>query len=149
MDAARKQLDVTVDAIAKRHDPVGWQPFLLALATGVIVAGVTARTVRWYLVVFLSLAAAALMWIVLMFFRVASWIRHHPLLAQMYKLQHMGAGDDADFDRIELGEAIVHHYLPPELSEPLLERLDDAKEQTGRLLGLDDGEPSPRDHGGT
>jgi hypothetical protein len=149
MEAARKQLDVTVGAIAKRHDPIRWQPFLLALVTGVIVAGVTARTVRWYVAVFLSLAAAALMWGVLMIFRVASWIRHHPLLVQMYKLQHMGGGDDADFDRIELGEAIVHHYLPPDVSEPLLERLADAQEQTARLLGLDDGEPSPQDQSGT
>jgi hypothetical protein len=149
MEAARKQLDVTVGAIAKRHDPIGGQPFLLALVTGVIVAGVTTRTVRWYVAVFLSLAAAALMWGVLMIFRVASWIRHHPLLVQMYKLQHMGGGDDANFDRIELGEAIVHHYLPPDVSEPLLERLADAQEQTARLLGLDDGEPSPQDQSGT
>jgi hypothetical protein len=146
MQAARKQLDVAVDAIAKRHDPIGWQPFLLALVTGVIVAGVTARTVRWYVAVLLSLAAAALMWIVLMFFRIASWIRHHPLLVQMYKLQHLG--EVADFDRIELGEAIVRHYLPPAQCEPLLDRLDDVKERTAGLLGLDDGEPSPRDQGG-
>jgi hypothetical protein len=89
------------------------------------------------------------MWGVLMIFRVASWIRHHPLLVQMYKLQHMGGGDDANFDRIELGEAIVHHYLPPDVSEPLLERLDDAQEQTARVLGLDDGKPSPQDQRGT
>jgi hypothetical protein len=91
--------------------------------------------------------AGVLTWLVLMVFRVVSWWRHHPLLAQMYKLQHGRADEDADFDRIELGEAIVDHYLPPEQSEPLLDRLEDAKERTARLLGLDDGEPSPSSSG--
>jgi hypothetical protein len=139
MEAASKQLDVAVDGICKRHDPLGCLPFLLALVTGVIVAWIAARSARWYLVVFLSFGGAALTWLVLMVFRVMSWSRHHPLLAQMYKLQHMGRDEeDADFDRIELGEAIVDHYLPEEQSEPLLHRLENAKERTARLLGLGD-----------
>ena len=81
-------------------------------------------------------SAAALTWIVLMAFRVVSWSRQHPLLGQMYKLQYGKGDDDADFDRIALGEAVVRHYLPPNERDPLLARLDDAKTRTEKLLGL-------------
>jgi hypothetical protein len=143
MEAACKQLDVTVNGISRRHDPLGCLPFVLALITGVIVAGIAARSARWYLVVLLSFGGAVLTWIVLMVFRVVSWSRHHPLLAQMYKLLHDRADEDADFARVELSEAIVLKYLPPEQSEPLLERLEEAKERTAKLLGLEDGELTP------
>ncbi|MGO9837047.1 MAG: hypothetical protein ACLP1X_22865 [Polyangiaceae bacterium] len=142
MEAACKQLDTTVDRISRQHDPLGCLPFVLSLATGIVVAGIAARSVRWYLVVCVSLGGAAVTWLVLMVFRVTSWSRNHPLLAQMYKLQHGRADEDADFDRVELGEAIVDHYLPKEQSEPLLDRLEDAKERTAKLLGLDNAEPS-------
>jgi hypothetical protein len=123
MEATCKQLDVTVDGIRRQHDPIGWLPFVLALVTGAIVTGITARSARWSLVVLLSFGGAVLTWIVLMVFRVVSWSRHHPLLGQMYKLQHMSRDEDAGFDRIELGETIVQEYLLPEQSEPLLDRI--------------------------
>lgn len=142
MEAACQQLDMAVSSICTRHDPVGCLPFVLALSTGAIVAGVAARSARWYFAVLLSLGGAALMWIVLMIFRVVSWSRHHPLLAEMYKLQHLRRGnEDADFDLIELSEAIVRHYLP-EQSVPILASLADAKRRAAVSLGLDDYEPS-------
>jgi hypothetical protein len=138
MDAACQQLDVTVSGIAKQHDPFGCLPFLLATASAAIVAVVMARSVRWYFVVLVSLGAASVMWIVLMFFRVAGWLRHHPMLAALYKLQHLtGRNEDAEYDRIDLSEAIVRRYLPEE-GEPLLARLDDTRQRTARLLGLDE-----------
>jgi len=149
IEAACAQLDVVVHGVCRRHDPMGCLPVVLALATGAIVAGVTARSVRWYLAILLSFAGAAVMWLLLMFFRWASWSRHHPLLARMYKLQYTkGDGDDADDDQLMLGEAIVQHYLPPEQSEPLLARVDEAKQRVERLLGLEDDEPPPRNHAG-
>ncbi len=153
MEAACKEMDVAVARVCKLHDPLGCLPFALALATGAIVAAVSARSLRWYLALFLSFGAAAGMSVVLMIFRIVSFSRHHPLLAQMYKLQHSRADEDADFNRIELSEAIVHHYLPPEQGQPLLERLEDAKLRTETVLGLSGlefagDEPWPRDRSG-
>jgi len=136
MEAACKQLDVTVGRICKEHDPLGCMPFVLAAVTGAVIAAVTVRSVRWYFAILLPLGGAALTWIVLMAFRVVSWSRQHPLLGQMYKLQYGKGDDDADFDRIALGEAIVRHYLPPNERDPLLARLKDAKTRTEKLLGL-------------
>jgi hypothetical protein len=73
-----------------------------------------------------------------MVFRMASWHRHHPLLAQMYKLKHAPEDDDADFDTKVLGEAIARQYLPPERSEPLLGRLTDAERRLTTFLPPDD-----------
>lgn len=149
MEAACDQLGVAVRGVCARHDPLGCLPFVLALSTAAIVAGVAARSARWYFAVLLSLGGAALMWIVLMIFRVVSWSRHHPLLAEMYKLQHLGRGnDDADFYRIELSEAIVRHYLP-EQGVPLLASLEGAKQRAARSLGLDGYEPSSHGHDGS
>jgi DNA-directed RNA polymerase subunit RPC12/RpoP len=136
MEAACKQLDVTVGRICKEHDPLGCLPFVLAAATGAVIGAVTVRSVRWNFAILLPLGGAALTWIVLMVFRVVSWSRQHPLLGQMYKIQYGKGDDDADFDRIALGEAIVRHYLPPNERDPLLARLDDAKTRTEKLLGL-------------
>lgn len=138
MEAACNQLDAAVRGVCKLHDPLGCLPFVLALSTGAIVAGVTVRSVRWYFALPLSFGGAVLIFLVLMAYRVASWSRHHPLLAEMYKLQHIRADEDADFDRIELSEVIVRRYLPEEQGEPLLARLKDTRQRTARLLGLDD-----------
>jgi hypothetical protein len=136
MEAVSKQLDAVVDGVCKQHDPVGCLPFVLGVATAAIVAAVTASSVRWYFVVLSSIGGAALTWIGLMAFRVSSWARHHPLLFEMFKLNHRG-DDDADFGRVELGLAIVRHYLPPGEGEPLLVQVDVAKERAVRLLGSD------------
>gem|GEM_PF-3156009 len=144
MESACELLDVAVRGICKQHHPMGCLPPVLALATGAIVAGVTARTVRWYFAVVLSFVGGALIFVVLMVFRIVSWSRHHPLLAAMYMLQHIRGDEDADFDRIELSEAIVRHYLPEAQGAPLLARLETTKQRAARLLGLDDDEPSSR-----
>ena len=153
MEAACKAMDVAVERVLKQHDPLGCLPFALALATGVIAAAVAVRSMRWYLAALVSVGAAAAMSVVLMIFRIVSFSRQHPLLAEMFKLQHSRADEDAEFNRIELGEAIVHRYLPPEQGEPLLERLEDAKVRTAMLLGLSGlefagDEPWPRDRSG-
>jgi hypothetical protein len=86
------------------------------------------------------------MWLVLLFFRVLSWSRHHPLLAEMYQLRGTTPdNEDAEYDRLMLGEAIVRCYLPPEQSDPLLARMETAKLRAARLLGLDDRERLARD----
>jgi hypothetical protein len=136
MEAACKQLDATVGRICKEHDPLGCLPFVLAAVTGAVIAGVMARSVRLYFAILLPLGGAALTWIVLMVFRVVSWSRQHPLLGQMYRLQYGKGDDDADFDRMALGEAIVRQYLPPNERDPLLAQLDNAKMRTEKLLGL-------------
>ena len=82
------------------------------------------------------------MLVVLTFFRVTSWMRHHPLLAQMYKQDHDRADADTVFDPVGLRAVIVRHYLPKEKAESLLTRLEDTKHRTLNLL-------EPNDHSGT
>jgi hypothetical protein len=144
MRMACEELDETVDRICKRHDPLGCLPFLLTRLTRAILAGVTARSLRWYFAVAWSIGGAAMMLIILYVFRTASWLRHHPLLAQMYRLKHDDAVEDADFDRMKLGQTIVRHYLPPQQGELLLARLEEAEHRTASLLGLDDEGPETR-----
>jgi hypothetical protein len=144
MKTAREQVDETVDRICEQHEPMGWLPVVLALVTGAIVAAVMARSVRWYVSVSCSLGGAAVMLIVLYVFRVLSWMRHHPLLALMFKLKHVDRHDeDADYHSLELAEAIVRRYLPPQQGEPLLARLEEAEHRTANLVGLDDEVPEP------
>jgi hypothetical protein len=149
MEAACKRLDEAVVRIDRQHSPLGCLPLMLAGATGAIVAGVSATSIRWYFSALLSLGGAGLTLLTLMVVRVGSWSRHHPLLDRMYKLRHARqAGDDADDELLELGEAIVRKYLPEVESELLLARLEEARERTALLLGLDDEEREPRGHAG-
>ena len=118
---------------------MGCLPFVLAFATGMIVVGVTARSLRSYWLALLSLAGIVGTWLCLSLFRFWSWSRNHPLLARMEQLQHARrrGRDTGDEDLLELGRAIVRKYLPEAESKPLLARLDDATERTATLLGFD------------
>ncbi len=123
---------------------MGCLPFVLGALTGGFVAAVTARSVRWYLVVLGSLVGGALTFVALVVFRVLSWERQHPLLKQMYKLKHLRLRDeDTDYEFLALGQAIVRTYLPPNESEPLLLRLDAAEERVKTCSGSTHEEPSP------
>jgi hypothetical protein len=138
METASKEIQQAVESICKRHDPAGCLPVVLGLATGAIVAGVSAHSLRWHFALLASLAGAVLMFVVLMWFRVGSWSRQHPLLARIYKLSYLRTrGHDDEDDLLELGKAIVARYLPEDESKPLLERIDDAMERTAALVGLD------------
>lgn len=138
-EAACRQLDETVARICKQHDPGGCLPVVLALAMAAIVAAITARSVRWYFVVSMSLAGMIGTWFALSLFRIVSWSRRHPLLTRMDQLrQSRKRVAEVDEDRLELGKAIVREYLPEGESRPLLARLDDATERTAALLGFDD-----------
>jgi len=143
MEAACNQLDLAVGQVCKRHEPLGCLPLVLAMATGAIVAALTTRSVRWYFAVVLSFGGVAVAWVVLMLFLATSWSRQHPLLARMHRLKQARRNDEADGEFLDLGEAIVRHYLPPNESASLLVRLEDAKKRAARLLGIVDEEPSP------
>jgi len=146
MEAAARQLDEAVVGIDKRHSPLGCLPFVLALVTGVVIVGVTATSIRWYFSALLSFGGAAVMFAVLVVFRLVSWSRHHPLLARMYTLRHTRREETGGDEFLELGEAIVRKYLPETESESLVARLEEASARTALLLGLDDEEPEPRGH---
>jgi hypothetical protein len=141
MDAACKQLDDAVAGVCRRHDPLGCLSGVLAGITGLVVAGVTMRSLRWYFVVSWSLSGAVLTWIVLHAFSVVSWMRSHPLLYEMWKVRHRSGDDDADLDPMALSEAIVIHYLAPDESAPLVARVEAARHRTEVVLGINEGEP--------
>lgn len=138
-EAACQHLDETVARICKQHDPLGCLPFVLAFTTGAIVVGVTARSLRWYWVALLALAATIGTWFGLSLFRFWSWSRNHPLLARMEQFQHARrrGREPHDDDLLELGKAIVRRYLPEAESKTILTRLDNATEKTAALLGFD------------
>ncbi len=134
MDLARKRLDEAVARASRRHAPLGSPPFLLAGAAGVIAGAVMGSSVSWALAITLSLAVAALTCLVLVLFRVASWSRQHPLLAQMHVLLHKRRrGEDAEQAILELGEAIARHYLPASAAESLRAALVQARAQSGAM----------------
>ena len=138
MELACERIDEGVARAFGRHAPVGSPPFLLAIAAGAVVAGVTARSIPWSLAIGLSLAGAALTWVVLLLFRVASWSRQHPLLAEMNMLLHRKRrGEDAEYDILELGELIVRRYLPHAEGESLRATLQQARARVALLLELD------------
>lgn len=150
-EAACRQLDESVARVCKQHHPLGCLPFVLAFATGTIVVGVTARSLRWYWLALLGLAGTVGTWFCLSIFRFWSWSRNHPLLARMEQLQHARRRglDTGDEDLLELGRVIVEKYLPEIESKELLSRLDDATERTAALLGLDEDEPMSSGHART
>lgn len=111
-EAACKQLDDAVEAVCRRHDPLGCLSGVLGLVTGLIVAAVTLRSLRWYFVVSWSLSGAVLTWIVLHAVSVVSWMRHHPLLHEMYKVRHRWGDDDGDID------PMVSEKLSPHITRP-------------------------------
>jgi hypothetical protein len=147
-EAACRQLDENVRRVCKQHDPMGCLPFVLAVTTGSIIAGVMSRSVRWYFVALAAVAGTIGMWFGLSLFRLVSWSRNHPLLAQMERLRQSGRRDEPDDELLELGKAIVRKYLPEAESKTLLARLNGATERTATLLGLDEDDPVPGDRAG-
>jgi hypothetical protein len=147
-EAACRQLDEAVHRIAKQYHPMGCLPFVLAFATAVVVVGITARSLRWYWVALLALAATIGTWFTLSLLRFVSWSRNHPLLARLDRIELSRRRDEAAGDELlELGKAIVAKYLPEAESKSLLGRLDDAIERTTTLLGFDD-DHVPERHAG-
>lgn len=149
-DDAYVELDRAVRELARRHEPLGCLPALLALMTGAIIAGVTARSLRWHLVAVLSVAGTVVMWAMLTMFRVHAWLRDPPLLSDLMDLQRASRNvKDMDLERLILNEAIAQSYLPPAQGGPLLARLRNSRKRALELLGIDDEEPSPRAQAGS
>jgi hypothetical protein len=128
--AACDELDTAVNAIYKQHDPLGLLPFTLAFLSGLVVCAVTARSLPWYLADLCSLGATVVTRGSLMVFRVASWSRDHPLLAEMRRQRDRAR--DERVTSVDLCEAIARHYLPKWESQKLLGRLAGEERPTRR-----------------
>jgi hypothetical protein len=120
---AAEPLDAAVDAIYRRHRPLGWPPFVLAAATGMTLAAFVVQSKPWYVADACSLAASAVAWFAATLFWLTRWSRVHPLLAELHRLRYGGARDGAGVEPAGLSEAIVRHYLPPAEHERLVGRV--------------------------